>query len=123
YAEPCANFGSMMWGNRMNLLYGDGACIDTVETALYNSVISGVNFDGVKFFYQNPMSSDGDKDRSAWFGCACCPPNLMRTIASLGGYIYAQDDSGLTVNLYIGNQADVDINGNNIEVAMETEMP
>ena len=123
YAETCANIGSMMWGNRMNLLYGDSAYIDTVETALYNSVISGVNFDGDKFFYQNPMSSDGDKDRSAWFGCACCPPNLMRTIASLGGYIYAQDDSGLTVNLYIGNQADVDINGNNIEVAMETEMP
>ena len=123
YAETCANIGSMMWGNRMNLLYGDSTYIDTVETALYNSVISGVNFEGDEFFYSNPMSSDSNQHRSAWFGCACCPPNLMRTIASLGGYIYAQDDSGLTVNLYIGNQADVTIGSNAVEVAIDSEMP
>ena len=123
YAETCANIGSMMWGQRMNLLNGDAEYIDTVETALYNSVISGVNFDGDKFFYQNPMSSNGDQDRSAWFGCACCPPNLMRTVTSLGGYIYTHDTDSITVNLYIGNQADITVGDQTIGLNMETQMP
>lgn len=65
YAETCANIGSMMWSQRMNLLYGDADYVKTMETALYNSVISGVNFNGDKFFYQNPMSSTGNQGRSA----------------------------------------------------------
>ena len=123
YAETCANIGSMMWSQRMNLLYSDSKYIDTLETALYNSVISGVNFDGDKFFYQNPMSSTGNLGRSPWFGCACCPPNLMRTITALGGYIYAQDGSSVAVNLYIGNEADITVGGQDIKLSMETDMP
>lgn len=123
YAETCANIGSMMWGQRMNQRFGDSFYYDTVETALYNSVISGMNFDGDKFFYVNPMSSDGDKERRAWFGCACCPPSLMRTLASLGGYIYAYNEDSITVNLYIGSTATARIAGKNIRFSMETKFP
>lgn len=93
YSETCGSIGSVMWNQRMNMLYGDKKYIDVMETTLYNAVISGVNFDGNKFFYQNPISSDGSVERSAWFGCACCPPNLMRLINSLGGYLYTQDEN------------------------------
>lgn len=123
YAETCANIGSMMWGQRMNLRFGESSYIDTVETALYNSVISGMNFDGDKFFYVNPMSSNADKERHTWFGCACCPPSLMRTITSLGGYIYAQDSKSITVNLYIGNEADIRVGTNQVKLSMTTCFP
>lgn len=123
YAETCANIGSMMWGQRMNLRFGESSYIDTVETALYNSVISGMNFDGDKFFYVNPMSSNGEKERRTWFGCACCPPSLMRTVASLGGYIYAQDDQSIAVNLYIGNEANIRVGENHVKLAVETKFP
>lgn len=124
YAETCANIGSMMWGQRMNLLRHDKKYIDTVETALYNGVISGVDFAGEAFFYGNPMSSRGDKQRSAWFGCACCPPNLMRTITSLGGYIYAHDEKRVFVNLYIGNTAQIQLAKDNlVKLCLQTNMP
>lgn len=123
YAETCANIGSMMWGQRMNQRFGDSFYYDTVETALYNSVISGMNFDGDKFFYVNPMSSNADKERRAWFGCACCPPSLMRTLASLGGYIYAYNDECITVNLYIGSTASAKVAGQKVVLSMQTQFP
>lgn len=123
YSETCGSIGSVMWNYRMNMLYGDAKYMDVLEKTLYNAVIDGVNFDGNKFFYQNPIQSDGSVERSAWFGCACCPPNLMRLIASLGGYIYTQDAAGINVNLYIGNTASVNIKNQDVTLTLESEMP
>ena len=123
YAETCGSIGSVMWNQRMNLLYGDSKYADVMERTLYNAVIDGVNFDGDKFFYQNPVSSDGNVERSAWFGCACCPPNLMRLINSLGSYIYTQSENTITLNMYIGNVADIDIDGSKVSLELESEMP
>lgn len=123
YSETCGSIASVMWNYRMNLLYGDSRYADVMEQTLYNAVLDGVNFDGDKFFYQNPISSDGDKSRSEWFGCACCPPNLMRLIASLGGYLYAQDESGVYVNLYIGNTARLSVGDASMELVSQSEMP
>lgn len=123
YCETCANIGSVMWNTRMNLLYGDSKYADVVERTLYNSVISCVNFDGNKFFYGNPMSSSGSSGRSAWFGCACCPPNLMRLVENLGSYIYTQNQEVLTLNLYIGNEATLELGGKEVALKLETQMP
>lgn len=123
YSETCGSIGSVMWNYRMNMLYGDSKYVDVLERTLYNAVIAGVNFDGNKFFYQNPVSSDGSVERSAWFGCACCPPNLMRLINSLGSYIYTQDAEGINVNLYIGNTADLTFRNENVRLHMSSEMP
>ena len=123
YAETCGSIGSVMWNQRMNLLYGDSKYADVMERTLYNAVLDGVSFDGDKFFYQNPISSDGSTGRSAWFGCACCPPNLMRLITSLGSYIYTQSGDELTLNLYIGSNAELYIDGKRVGLSLESEMP
>ncbi|WP_085531065.1 beta-L-arabinofuranosidase domain-containing protein, partial [Anaeromassilibacillus sp. Marseille-P3371] len=123
YCETCANIANVMFNQRMNLLYGDSKYADVVERGLYNSIISCVDFEGETFFYGNPMSSDGSKHRSEWFGTACCPPNLMRTVESLGGYIYTQQGDILTQNLYIGNEATLQVDGKTVRLHTDTDMP
>ncbi|WP_050699308.1 beta-L-arabinofuranosidase domain-containing protein [Anaeromassilibacillus senegalensis] len=123
YCETCANIANVMFNQRMNLLYGESKYADIVERGLYNSIISCVDFDGETFFYGNPMSSNGNKHRSQWFGTACCPPNLMRTVEALGGYIYTQQGDTITQNLYIGNEANLQTSGGAVLLRTETEMP
>eukprot|EP00899_Mesostigma_viride_P019497 jgi/Mesvir1/27549/Mv07303-RA.1 len=89
YQETCATCAMAMWGHRMGLLRGDASYVDAVEMALYNGVLSGVSLSGRTFFYTNPLASAGDRHRYPWFPCACCPPNVLRTVATLGGYAYA----------------------------------
>ena len=89
YQETCASIGMAMWNQRLALLYGDARYADYVEKALYNGVLDGVSLKGDTFFYQNPLASSGNRHRTPWFECACCPPNVVRTIASIGGYAYA----------------------------------
>lgn len=102
YAETCAAAGNIFWNHRMLLLDGDPRFADVMERSLYNGLLSGVSLDGRQFFYVNPLRTHGDHDRQPWFGCACCPPNIARLLASLGQYIYAQSDDGLWVHLYVG---------------------
>jgi len=101
YQETCATIALAQWNHRLALLYGDARYADVVERALYNGVLAGVSQDGTRFFYVNPLESRGTHHRSPWFGCACCPPNVARTLAALGGYAYAVSDQALYVNLYI----------------------
>ena len=95
YQETCATVALAQWSHRLALLYGDAKYADVVERALYNGVLSGVAQDGTKFFYVNPLESTGNHHRSEWFGCACCPPNISHTLASLSGYAYAQSDDSI----------------------------
>lgn len=89
YTETCAAIGSIMWNHRMLLLTGEARFADEIERALFNGFLSGLSFDGEQYFYVNPLSDDGTHRRQKWFGCACCPPNVARTLGSLGGYIYS----------------------------------
>lgn len=113
YAETCAGIGLVMWGHRMALLHADAGAryMDVVERGLYNGVLSGVSLDGSRFFYVNPLGSRGNHHRQEWFACACCPPNILRLVAQVGGMIYAQTPDSLLVNLYIANRADVTFGG------------
>ena len=99
YQETCASVALAQWNHRLALLYGDARFADVFERSLYNGVLAGVSQDGKRFFYVNPLESEGRHHRSPWFGCACCPPNVARTIAALGGYAYAVSDHALWVNL------------------------
>jgi DUF1680 family protein len=101
YAETCAAIGLVFWNHRLLHIDLDGRFADIVERALYNGTISGVSLDGKKFFYENPLASDGTHHRQDWFGCACCPPNLARLLASVGEYVYSESELGLAVNLYV----------------------
>ncbi len=123
YAETCAAIGMVLWNHRLNLLYRDARYVDVLERALYNGVLSGIALDGKHFFYTNPLASRGDNRRVEWFGCACCPPNLARLLLSLGGYIYAQADDALYVNLFIAGRADITLLDTPIVLKQQTRYP
>jgi DUF1680 family protein len=111
YAETCAAVGMVFWNQRMLQLTGDGRYADVMERALYNGAISGVSLDGARFFYENPLASRGTHHRQGWFECACCPPNIARLIASVGGYCYATDADGVWVHLYASGRAEISDRG------------
>jgi hypothetical protein len=101
YAETCAAIGLVFWAHRMLSYNGYSHYGDILERVLYNGVISGVSLDGNRFFYENPLKSRGTHHRKAWFDCACCPANLARLLASLGGYVAAQRGGDLFIHLFV----------------------
>ena len=131
YNETCAAISMVYLFERMFLLHGDAKYIDCLERTLYNGVISGMSVDGGKFFYPNPLSSDGQycfnadntKTRQPWFGCACCPSNLSRFIPSMPGYMYGVNGQNLYVNLFAANTANISIGGKNVTLEETTNYP
>lgn len=106
YAETCAAVGMVFWNHRMLQFDGNGKYADVMERALYNGTISGVSLDGTRFFYENPLASRGDHHRQPWFDCACCPPNIARLIASVGGYFYSTGENSVWAHLYAAGEAE-----------------
>jgi hypothetical protein len=123
YQETCASVAMVLWNHRLNLLYGDARYADALERALYNGVLAGVSLEGTRFFYVNPLASLGRHHRSPWFGCACCPPNVARTLAALGGYAYATTDQALWVNLYIQGSVAATLKGQKLTLNVTTDYP
>jgi len=131
YNETCAAISMVYLFHRMFLLHGDAKYIDCLERTLYNGVISGMSVDGGRFFYPNPLSSDGKYafnadntvERQPWFGCACCPSNLCRFIPSFPGYMYAVKDRQLYINLFAGNTATMQVGGKDVVLEQQTSYP
>ncbi len=135
YSESCASIALAMFGKRMGEITGDAAYFDEVERALYNTVLSGIAMDGKGFFYVNPLEMwpascmnhtsklHVKSERQKWFGVACCPPNIARTLASLGQYIAFNSDDKLSINLYISSDINTKINGKDISVRIESKIP
>jgi len=123
YCETCASIANVFWNYRMFLLKGDAKYYDVLERTLYNGLASGISLSGDRFFYANPLASKGQYERSAWFGCACCPSNLTRFIPSLPGYIYATAGDRIYVNLYMENEATIDVSGKKVALAMKSDYP
>ncbi|MBP1540018.1 MAG: glycoside hydrolase family 127 protein [Prevotella sp.] len=123
YCETCASIGMVLWNHRMNQFSGDGKYVDVLERAIYNGVISGISLKGDRFFYVNPLASEGNHHRKEWYGCACCPSNVCRFIPSMGNYIYGTSDDALWVNLYIGNEATIRMGDSDVSVEMTTGYP
>ena len=131
YNETCAAIAMVYLFERMFLLHGDAKYIDCLERTLYNGVISGMSVDGGKFFYPNPLSSDGHyrfnadntMTRQPWFGCACCPSNLSRFIPSMPGYMYGIKGSNLYVNLFAANTATIQVDGKDVTLEEATNYP
>ncbi|MBN1123512.1 MAG: glycoside hydrolase family 127 protein [Sedimentisphaerales bacterium] len=123
YCETCAAIGNVYWNHRMFLLHGDARYIDVMERTLYNGLISGVSLDGKLFFYPNPLESQGQHNRSPWFGCACCPGNITRFMASVPGYAYAHRGDSLYVNLYATGKSTIPLEGRSVQIRQTTEYP
>lgn len=123
YCETCASIGMVYWNSRMNQLKGDAKYIDVLERSLYNAALAGISLEGDRFFYVNPLASRGDHHRKEWYGTACCPSQISRFLPSIGNYIYGVSNDALWLNLYIGNEAKINIDNNEIVVKQETNYP
>ncbi len=131
YNETCAAISMVYLNERMFLLHGESKYIDCLERTLYNGVISGMSMDGGRFFYPNPLSSDGkfafnadnNTTRQPWFGCACCPSNLCRFIPSVPGYLYGVKDNNIYVNLFAANTSTIQVGGKDVVLEESTQYP
>lgn len=123
YCETCASISNVYWNYRLFLNEHDAKYYDVLERALYNGVISGVSLSGDKFFYDNPLESVHNHDRAPWFGCACCPGNITRFMASVPGYQYTTGTNSVYVNLYAAGEANIALGNDTIALSQQTRYP
>lgn len=130
YNETCAAVGNVMFNYRMFLAKKDARYVDVAEVALYNNVLAGVNLDGNKFFYVNPLEADarnafnqGLKGRSPWFGTACCPSNIARLIPQIPGMMYAHTDNDIYCTFYAGTSTVVPLSDGKVTIKQTTNYP
>ncbi|HTJ72326.1 MAG TPA: beta-L-arabinofuranosidase domain-containing protein [Actinospica sp.] len=124
YTETCAAIALMHWAWRMQLATGEAQYADIFERVLYNGFLAGVSLHGDHYFYVNPLQVRGDstlgpQGRQAWFSCACCPPNVMRTLASLTHYLATEDADGLQIHQYAAGEIRTETRG----VTVDTGYP
>jgi hypothetical protein len=130
YNETCAAIANVFFNERMFFLHGESKYIDVLEKTLYNGLISGVGMDGKSFFYTNAMQiknsfthRDMEATRSGWFPCSCCPTNVVRLIPSVPGYVYAQKDNDIYVNLFISSNATLKVSNRPVRIVQENNYP
>ena len=124
YNETCAAIGSIMWSQRMLSLTGNVKYADLIEHQLYNAVLPGVSQDGQSYFYVNPLAAGPEHRRQGWFGCACCPPNLARMLATLPGYFYSTSQDSIYLHLYGQSSSEVQLSdGRTIHIQQHTQYP
>lgn len=131
YAETCASIGTVFFAKKMLALSADGRYADVMERELYNGVISGMQLDGKRFFYVNPLEVNpgisgklyGHRhvlaQRPQWYTCACCPPNVVRLLASLGKYGWDETEETIYSHLFIGQRAKL----GKAEITVESAYP
>ncbi len=135
YSETCAGIGLMMFARAKLQLQPDAQVADVMETALYNTVMAGISMDGSKYFYVNPLyvrpevtafrhdMNLSQPNRQEWMFCPCCPPNLVRLVASLGDYLYTADDERLYLNLLLSNELDTRRKGRALRLSVQGNEP
>ena len=123
YNETCASIANVYWNHRLFLLHGEARYLDILERTLFNALLSGVAFDGSHFFYPNPLASAGQHERKEWFGCACCPGNVTRFLASIPGYLYAVRDDQLYVALYAESSAEIELRSKPLQIKQVCSYP
>ena len=130
--ETCANIGNVLFNWRMLEVTGDAKYADIVETALYNSVLSGISLDGKKYFYTNPLRISADlpytlrwpKERMEYISCFCCPPNTLRTVCQAQNYAYTVAERAVYCNLYGANNLQTELPGvGAVGLKQETDYP
>jgi DUF1680 family protein len=124
YCETCAAIASIMWNWRMLLITGESRFADEMERALYNAFLAGYSLDGTTFFYSNPLQSRGGHTRHHWNPVACCPPNIMRLLASLHHYIGTVSEAAIQLQLYTSSTIRAAVPGaGQVELAVRTGYP
>jgi DUF1680 family protein len=124
YCETCASIASIMWSWRLLLVTGESRYADLLERTLYNGFLSGLSLDGGSFFYANPLQSRAGERRHHWNPVACCPPNIMRLLASLHHYLATTGDRSLQLQQYATSTVAAAVPGAGpVELSVETGYP
>jgi uncharacterized protein len=130
YNETCAAIASFHWSWRLLLATGQARYADLMERVLYNAFGASVSTDGQRFFYVNPLQRredhfEGDDPgrRHEWFSCACCPPNIMRLLASLQHYLATTTGDTLYLHQFTGAELAVPLAGGTLAVAVSADLP
>ena len=131
YAETCAAIASIMLSWRLLLATGEPRFADQIERTIYNGMLSGLSLDGTSFFYVNPLqrrshrsgATHADGARAPWYPCACCPPNLMRLLASWEQYLATSDDDGIQVHQYATASIAAEPGAGPVRLAVTTDYP
>lgn len=123
YNETDAAIGNVMWNYRLFRQHGHAKYIDVLERSLYNNVLSGISLEGDRFFYPNPLESDGGYQRSEWFTVACCISGVVRFIPTVSEYIYATRADTAFVNLFTSNVAELNLAPTSVEIEQQTDYP
>ncbi|MBQ9093083.1 MAG: glycoside hydrolase family 127 protein [Prevotella sp.] len=129
--ETCANIGNMLFNWRMLETTGDAKYADIVETCLYNSVLTGISLDGMKYLYTNPMRLSKklpyqlrwSRERQKLISCFCCPPNTLRTVCEAQEYAYTVSSDALFVQLYGENDLATTLGKKALKVSQKTDYP
>ena len=130
YLETCAAVGNVFFNHRMYLMEKNGKYMDVAEVALLNNVLAGVNLEGNRFFYVNPLEADGNtlfnhgqRGRSPWFGTACCPSNLARLIPQVSGMMYAYTGDEIYCSFYAGSRVYIPLKKGEVKIVQQTGYP
>ncbi|HET6438866.1 MAG TPA: beta-L-arabinofuranosidase domain-containing protein [Anaeromyxobacter sp.] len=123
YTETCAAIALAMWCHRMLAATGEARYADLLEWTLHNGVLPAWSLDARAYLYVNPLEDDGGHRRRPWYHCACCPPNLARTVASFPGLLYSTRGDELFVHLYAPGEATLELGGRTLLVRQRTRYP
>ena len=132
YCETCAAIASVMFSWRMLMITGESKYADLVERTLYNGFLAGLSLDGQRYIYANPLQvreghaargDDHDYQRVEWFHCACCPPNVMRTLASLEHYVLLGGGTRAVLHQYMSGRYAAALVGGEVMMDVTTDYP
>ncbi len=130
YNETCAAVGNVFFNYRMFLLTKEARFMDVAEIALFNNSLAGVNIEGNKFFYVNPLEADGKTPfnqgkagRSPWFGTACCPSNIARLIPQVSGMMYSYSEDEIYTTFYASNSSTIPLKEGNVAIQQKSDYP
>ena len=132
YCETCAAIASIMFSWRMLMITGEAKYADLMERTLYNGFLAGLSLDGQRYIYANPLQvreghvvrgDDHDYERMEWFDCACCPPNVMRTLASLEHYVLVGSDTRVVLHQYMTGRYAAAMAGGKVRMEVTTDYP
>lgn len=123
YLETCAAIANALWNQRLFLTYGEAKYIDVLERVIYNGFLSGISMTGDEFFYPNPLASAGGYARSKWFGCSCCPVNVVRFIPQIAQFAYASRGTAAYVNLFVESEATLRLVNGDVKLVQRTAYP
>jgi DUF1680 family protein len=131
YNETCANIAHAMFSRRMLALSGEERYADAMERVLYNSMLSAMSLDGMRFFYTNPLERRRDvpllnhdaAERWSTWQCFCCPPSVARTLAGLGDWAWSLSPDAVWIHLFGTGELKASVAGGPVQLTQESDYP